>query len=203
MPIIYLHGLGFGLMQSHLLVKHLLKSLPSHPILIPLALHTSQSVFHERHLKPWSRREFVPAIRAICLKWGFWEEGKVGWKGRKGRGKGGVSLMSHSNGSTAHGWSESFLKGPSDTILMFVAVLKDCPELTRRNTFVDPVVFCLWEGGKLECPRQRPQLMVCRYLSCVLLPQTKKREHCTSKSEHDANWSSIGPRITLVLLYRV
>jgi hypothetical protein len=25
-------------------------------------------------------------------------------------------------------------------------VLKDCPSLARRNTFVDPVVFCLWEG---------------------------------------------------------
>lgn len=25
-------------------------------------------------------------------------------------------------------------------------VLKDCPGMTRRNTFIDPVVFCLWEG---------------------------------------------------------
>jgi hypothetical protein len=39
----------------------------------------------------------------ICKKWGFWEES------RSGRVKGGVSLLSHSNGSIAHGWSESTL----------------------------------------------------------------------------------------------
>ena len=27
-----------------------------------------------------------------------------------------------------------------------MAVLKDCPSLVKRNTFVDPVCFVLWEG---------------------------------------------------------
>ncbi|ORX37879.1 hypothetical protein BD324DRAFT_578355 [Kockovaella imperatae] len=133
MPIIYFHGLGFGLLQNHLLIKHLLESLPTHPICVPLAVHTSQSIFHERHLRPWTRRELVPAIKNICKKWGFWEQGVEEWGVRKDRSAGGVSLMSHSNGSTAHGW-----------------ILKDCPELSRRNTFVDPVVFCLWEGGDVD-----------------------------------------------------
>ena len=47
------------------------------------------------------------AIQAICTKWGFWEEAP-GLRRADGviGGKGGVSLMSHSNGSVAHGWSE-------------------------------------------------------------------------------------------------
>lgn len=49
--------------------------------------------------------------------------------------------MSHSNGSVAHGWSKSVIRGTADG-----SVLKDCPSMTRRNVFVDPVVFLLWEG---------------------------------------------------------
>ncbi|WVR08179.1 hypothetical protein IAU60_005225 [Kwoniella sp. DSM 27419] len=124
MPVVYLHGLGFGLLQSHLLIKHLIKSLPTHPILIPLSPHTSQSLFHHRHLKPWTRPELVQAMKNICTTWGFWDESATS-KSKMG----GVSLLSHSNGSVAHGW-----------------ILKDCPSLATRSTFVDPVVFCLWEG---------------------------------------------------------
>jgi hypothetical protein len=40
MPIVYLHGLGFGLIQNHLLIKHLIQSLPTHPLVVPLAYHT-------------------------------------------------------------------------------------------------------------------------------------------------------------------
>ncbi|GFZ43636.1 hypothetical protein JCM24511_01356 [Saitozyma sp. JCM 24511] len=128
MPVVYLHGLGFGLLQNHLLIKHLLKSLPTHPIVVVIAPHTSQSLFHERHLRPWNRTELVNAMKGICQKWGFWEEPQTG-NGVNEADVGGVSLLSHSNGTVAHGW-----------------ILKDCPSLARRNTFVDPVVFCLWEG---------------------------------------------------------
>ncbi|WVQ79387.1 hypothetical protein IAT38_001484 [Cryptococcus sp. DSM 104549] len=139
MPVVYLHGLGFGLLQSHLLIKHLIKSLPTHPLLIPLSPHTSQALFHQRHLRPWSRAELVGAMKTICRKWGFWdgpegddgervEEGEEGEE-RREEVVGGVSMLSHSNGSVGHAW-----------------LLKDCPSLVRRSTFVDPVVFCLWEG---------------------------------------------------------
>ncbi|WWD04281.1 hypothetical protein V865_002349 [Kwoniella europaea PYCC6329] len=124
MPVVFLHGLGFGLLQSHLLIKHLITSLPTHPILLPLSPHTSQSLFHHRHLRPWGRKEFVGAMKRICTQWEFWDE-----HSRSSSGRGGVSLLSHSNGSVSHGW-----------------LLKDCPNLIKRNTFVDPVVFCLWEG---------------------------------------------------------
>jgi len=44
----------------------------------------------------------VSAIKRICTKWGFWEEGD-----ENAPVKGGVSMLSHSNGSVAHGWGES------------------------------------------------------------------------------------------------
>jgi len=90
-------------LQNHLLIKHLIKSLPTHPLLIPIPPHTSQSVFHHRHLRPWSRPEVVSVMKRICTKWGFWEEGDA-----QTPSKGGVSMLSHSNGSVAHGWRESF-----------------------------------------------------------------------------------------------
>ncbi|TXT09144.1 hypothetical protein VHUM_02618 [Vanrija humicola] len=124
MPIVYLHGLGFGMLQNHLLVDHLVKSLPTHPLLIPLPHYTSQAIFNRRFLRPWTRAEFTKAIKNACERWGFWTEGVDG-----APDQGGVSMLSHSNGSVHHGW-----------------ILKDIPSLTRRNTFVDPVVFCLWEG---------------------------------------------------------
>jgi hypothetical protein len=40
-------------------------------------------------------------MKRICTKWGFWEEGDD-----LTPVKGGVSLLSHSNGSVAHGWRE-------------------------------------------------------------------------------------------------
>ncbi|KAL1407461.1 hypothetical protein Q8F55_006894 [Vanrija albida] len=124
LPIVYLHGLGFGMLQNHLLVHHLVGSLPTHPLLIPIPHYTSQAIFHKRFLRPWSRTEFTSAIKSACERWGFWTEGVNGEPDQ-----GGVSMLSHSNGSVHHGW-----------------ILKDVPSLTRRNTFVDPVVFCLWEG---------------------------------------------------------
>jgi hypothetical protein len=45
----------------------------------------------------------VSAMKRICTKWGFWEEGDDDTPT-----KGGVSMLSHSNGSVAHGWSEPF-----------------------------------------------------------------------------------------------
>ncbi|KZW04256.1 hypothetical protein EXIGLDRAFT_709620 [Exidia glandulosa HHB12029] len=41
----------------------------------------------------------------------------------------GVTVLSHSNGSIPHAW-----------------LVKEYPRLVRRSCFVDPVVFCTWEG---------------------------------------------------------
>lgn len=52
---------------------------------------------------------------------------------RKKISRRGIAVLSHSNGSIAHGW-----------------LIKDCPEMILRNVLVDPVVFCLWEGGEFD-----------------------------------------------------
>lgn len=48
---------------------------------------------------------------------------KLGWTAR------GVTVLSHSNGSIPHAW-----------------LVKECPRIVKRSCFVDPVVFCTWEG---------------------------------------------------------
>jgi len=35
---------------------------------------------------------------------------------------------------------------PSSEEMALMIVLKDIPSLAVRNTFVDPIVFCIWEG---------------------------------------------------------
>jgi hypothetical protein len=88
-------------------------------------------------------------MKRICTKWGFWEEGDD-----QTPSKGGVSMLSHSNGSVAHGWCEYCI--PCLEWVADVVVLKDSPSLVKRSTFVDPVVFCLWEGDVCHsfCYRQ-------------------------------------------------
>jgi len=111
LPVIYLHGLGFGLVSfascladnqltSYALIKSLIKALPDQPLLIPLQPHTSQSIFHPRHLVPWTRSEFVESISRTSAKLGFWTSATHG-----GEVQGGCSVLSHSNGSVPHCWS--------------------------------------------------------------------------------------------------
>ncbi|KAJ9093800.1 hypothetical protein QFC19_008177 [Naganishia cerealis] len=128
-------------------------------------------VFHPRHLKPPERGEMVSTIKAICKRWGFWTDAdahRISRQQRKNASDGlefeqgqaattisqgtdaprsldnagftsnqpsesrrGIIVFSHSNGSIAHKWLVTL-----------------CPEMILKNAFVDPVVFCLWEGGR-------------------------------------------------------
>jgi hypothetical protein len=106
-------------------------------------------VFHPRHLKPPGREETISTIKAICKRWNFWTEADARRVSRKQQKdnvttsnvglphhdnesiRRGIVVCSHSNGSIAHGW-----------------LVNDAPEMILKNAFVDPVVFCLWEGGK-------------------------------------------------------
>jgi hypothetical protein len=173
-----MHGLGFGLLQSHLLIKSLVTKLDTHPILVPLAPYTSQAVFNRRHLRPWTQNEVVEGMTAICKRWGFWD----------GKKEGGVSMMSHSNGSVAHAWCECWPDTDRDgsRCRALTAVLKRCPDMIKRNTFVDPVCFCLWEGD------------IC-YSFCYRKPKTVS----PMDFAQSAMYLMTGPRDALVLLYRV
>jgi hypothetical protein len=96
--------------------------------MIPLQPHISMQIFHPRHLVPFNRPETVTSIKLACQRWGFFNEETSGSATNDG-----IVIMSHSNGSVGHGW-----------------ILKDCPTIAKRSAFVDPIVFCLWEGAVCE-----------------------------------------------------
>ncbi|KAI0053581.1 hypothetical protein FA95DRAFT_1552065 [Auriscalpium vulgare] len=129
-PVVFLHGLGLGLLQYHPVVVHLLHHLDDAPVLVPLQPHISQHFFHPHFLTPKNRRETALVLREVLIELGWAKdeddqevEGLVGMKGK------GVTMVSHSNGSYTHAW-----------------MLKAYPELITRSCFVDPVTFCSWEG---------------------------------------------------------
>ncbi|KDQ12734.1 hypothetical protein BOTBODRAFT_34194 [Botryobasidium botryosum FD-172 SS1] len=138
-PILFLHGLGAGLIQYHMTFKHIFAdpTLASRPILIPLQPHISQDILHHQHLNPLSRVETLQALEGLLSKLGFVprrmsENEKAASGGKVGAGevmKSQLTVLSHSNGTIVHAW-----------------LLKAYPDLVNRSCFVDPVTFCLWEG---------------------------------------------------------
>jgi hypothetical protein len=203
LPVIYLHGLGFGLVSptpgpaddqvtSFALIKSLIKSLPDQPLLIPLQPHTSQSIFHPRHLRPWTRAEFVESLSRTCTKFGFWTPPTNG-----AEVQGGCSILSHSNGSVPHAWSMLILSGENE----LMAVLKDIPSLALRDTFVDPIVFCIWEGDMTHSVCYRKPTTVRPYHQVTVLiigngtthviPDSKRNWNCSlypSCKSHRGAW---------------
>ncbi|TCD64755.1 hypothetical protein EIP91_003646 [Steccherinum ochraceum] len=131
-PVVFLHGLGVGLLQSSHFIEALFKAQPDRPFLIPLFPHTSQEIFHPRYLKPLSRHESAQLIGGLLkeLGWVDGDDGEAGEeKKEKAESRTGVVVLSHSNGTFIYGW-----------------LLKAHPEMIARSCFVDPVVFCQWEG---------------------------------------------------------
>jgi len=138
-PIIFVYGLGMGLLQYQLLLYNLLHTFSDRPLLIHLQPHVSQNIFHPRYLAPMARHETADKLADLLVKLGWvddpceCEEKEPAdpipeLKRELKRGKG-VTMFSHSNGSYAHAW---MLKGHSQMI--------------SRSLFVDPVTFCSWEG---------------------------------------------------------
>lgn len=140
-PIVFLHGLGLGLLQYSLLIKHLLESFPHHPLLVPLPPQISQNIFHPNFLKPLTRRQTTDRLARLLHEFGWvhctpyahgdisensGDEFSVSLPGQKEMG---ITVISHSNGSYTHAW-----------------MLKEYPQIIGRSCFVDPVTFCSWEG---------------------------------------------------------
>ncbi|KAF9478994.1 hypothetical protein BDN70DRAFT_807742 [Pholiota conissans] len=153
-PIVFLHGLGLGVLQYHSAIMFLLKHYPDRPILIPLQPQASQNIFHPNFLKPFSRHEMANRLAALLrkLEWvKVWDEDKElcrteacdelseeelagvevkeSLAGSAYLSQRGITMISHSNGSYIHAW-----------------MLKGHPELIGRSCFIDPVTFCSWEG---------------------------------------------------------
>ncbi|KAG9097399.1 hypothetical protein FRC06_007587 [Ceratobasidium sp. 370] len=122
-PIVFMHGLGIGPAQYSMFISCILREFPNRPVLVPLQPHISQAIAHSGHLECLSRTELVSTLRGLLQE--------LGWAQADDEKSAGcnITFMSHSNGSVPHAW-----------------MLKVYPQLLRRNCFVDPVTFCLWEG---------------------------------------------------------
>ncbi|KIM46112.1 hypothetical protein M413DRAFT_303542 [Hebeloma cylindrosporum] len=140
-PVVFLHGLGLGLLQYHGVIAHLLEQFPDRPILVPLQPQISQDFFHPHFLNPPSRHEMADRLAGLLSALGWVSLDIKADKDRESEeedevasslmenSQRGITLLSHSNGSYTHAW-----------------MLKGYPEIIGRSCFVDPVTFCSWEG---------------------------------------------------------
>jgi hypothetical protein len=133
-PLVFVYGLGLGLLLYNSSVYNFLICMPDRPLFILLQPHSSQLFFHPRFLVPKTRKETVIIMRQLCIDFGWVPSSADTRKGDTDRPKPkGITLASHSNGSYVHAW-----------------ILKDAPDLVARSLFIDPVTFCSWEGGMFE-----------------------------------------------------
>jgi len=70
-PLLFVHGLGLGLLQYHRLLSHLFESISDRPILILLQPQTSQDFFHPHFLKPLNRQQMVDKLSRLLHKLGW------------------------------------------------------------------------------------------------------------------------------------
>ncbi|KAF8341415.1 uncharacterized protein EI90DRAFT_2965783 [Cantharellus anzutake] len=124
-PILFLHGVGVGLVQHLVFINNILSdtTLANRIVLIPIQPHISQTIFHPNHIHPPRKDEILRDLRLLI----YMACSIAGFENRPQ-----VTVLSHSNGTSLHAW-----------------LLKSNPELIFRSCFVDPVIFCLWEGGIL------------------------------------------------------
>ncbi|KAG8895587.1 hypothetical protein FRB99_000454, partial [Tulasnella sp. 403] len=119
-PLVFMHGLGFGIAQYVLTIYMLVGHLPrSQPVLIPIQPNISQAILHPAHMVQLKREQWVQCLKGVIEKFGWDEDG--------------VTMLSHSKGSLIHAW-----------------MVKAHPELVRRNCFVDPDPYytSFFLGGK-------------------------------------------------------
>ncbi|PFH52793.1 hypothetical protein AMATHDRAFT_1836 [Amanita thiersii Skay4041] len=140
-PIIFIHGLGLGLMQYNIFLRHFFTHFTDRPLLVLLQPQISQDFFHPRFLTPLNRQQTVQRLVKLLDKLGWvhldrkWKSPKNTTKSEQESGRltgtqsTGVTILSHSNGSYTHAW-----------------ILKDYSMIVTRSCFVDPVTFCSWEG---------------------------------------------------------
>ena len=108
-PIVFLHGLGLGLLQYHGFLSQILESFTDRPILVPLQPQVSQDIFHPHFLKPLDRQGMADRLAGLIEELGWAtlplngkntnemdSEGReVGSSQVRDTGKG-ITLLSHS-----------------------------------------------------------------------------------------------------------
>jgi len=70
-PIVFLHGLGLGLVQYHVLLSHLAETFGDRPILVPLQPQVSQNIFHPLFLKPLDRHQMADRLAGLIEELGW------------------------------------------------------------------------------------------------------------------------------------
>ncbi|KAL4081679.1 hypothetical protein V8B97DRAFT_1913654 [Scleroderma yunnanense] len=129
-PIVFLHGLGLGLLQYKLVFYNLLRNHSDRPLLVPLQPHISQNIFHPNFLEPMPRDRMTACLVGLLREFGWVSSlDDDSASGSEKKSKHGVVLLSHSYGSFVHAW-----------------FLKAYPHLAVRSCLVDPVAVCCWEG---------------------------------------------------------
>ena len=91
-PIVFLHGLGFGLLQYHVFLSQLLETFKDRPILVPLQPQVSQDIFHPLFLKPLDRHQMADRLAGLI------EE--LGWASLLSNGKNTKEMNSKEVGSS-------------------------------------------------------------------------------------------------------
>ncbi|TCD68184.1 hypothetical protein EIP91_011355 [Steccherinum ochraceum] len=135
-PVVFMHGLGLGLFQYAHFLETIFKAEPDRPFLVPLFPFVSQEIFHPRYLRPIGRQESAKLIGGLLKELGWVDKDDTEHEAEsseektvKPKPRTGVTMLSHSNGTFIHCW-----------------LLKAHPKMITRSCFVDPVVFCQWEG---------------------------------------------------------
>lgn len=96
-PIVFVHGLGLGILQYVLLLRHLMQALPDRPLLVPLQPHISQEIFHPRFLKPLSRSETSECLSGLLCQLGWVKREENRRKeAQEHNVERGVTMLSHS-----------------------------------------------------------------------------------------------------------
>jgi hypothetical protein len=95
-PVVFIHGLGLGLVQYVLFLTRLLATLPEHPVLVPIQPHISQDIFHSRFVSPMGRHETVQCLVGLLRSLGWVSRENDTGKPTTQKNISGVTMLSHS-----------------------------------------------------------------------------------------------------------
>lgn len=70
-PVLFIHGLGLGLFQYYLFLRHLLDVLMDRPVLVLLQPQISQDFFHPQFLEPPNRRQTIQKLTSLLTELGW------------------------------------------------------------------------------------------------------------------------------------
>lgn len=95
-PIVFLHGLGFGLLHYSMLIAGLLRRFSDRPLLVPIQPHISQRIFHGTFVRPLGRHATVEGVVGTMRKYGFVPDEEGNYGSTIGDSTAGVTMLSHS-----------------------------------------------------------------------------------------------------------